>query len=146
MRGGGGGALPSSGTAGRLLPADVTKTPMLSVEGPRSVPSRISVVLVNGTMAGDTPGRECPREDGPRAGKTRTAGVSVGCSDAGLPHVGETLSSFDVAGRFRPVVPAGESSSVGTANPVGPDGPLLQVAPLTTLNHITPLLTTYNHF
>ena len=32
----------SSGTAGRLHPVDVTKTPTLSVEGPRSVPSRIS--------------------------------------------------------------------------------------------------------
>ena len=57
-------ALPSSSTAGRLLPVKVTKAPTLSVEGPRSVPSRISVVLVDGTMAGDTPGQECPREDG----------------------------------------------------------------------------------
>ena len=39
------GALPSSGTAGRLLPAKVTKAPTLSVGGPRSVPSRILVVL-----------------------------------------------------------------------------------------------------
>ena len=60
----GSGALPPSGTAGRLLPVDVTKAPALSVEVPRSVPSRISVVLVDRTMAGDTPGRECPREDG----------------------------------------------------------------------------------
>ena len=122
---GGGGALPSSGTVGRLLPVDVTKTPTLSVEGPRLVPSRILVVLVDETMAGDTPGRECPHEDGfwrPRAGKTRPAGVPVGGGNAGLPRVGETLSFLDVAGRFRPVVPAGESSSVGTANPVGPDG------------------------
>ena len=105
-----GGALPSSGAARRLLPVDVTKTPTLSVGGTRSVP----VVLVDGTMAGDTPGRECPREDGfwrPRAGKTRPAGVSVGGGDAvsvgggdaGLPRVGETLSSLDVAGK----VPAG---------------------------------------
>ena len=39
------------------------------------------MVLVDGTMAEDTPGRECPREDGfwrLRAGKTRLAGVSVG--------------------------------------------------------------------
>ena len=63
-RAGGGGALPPSGTAGRLLPVDITNAPTLSVEGHRSVPSRISVVLVDGTMAGDTPERECPREDG----------------------------------------------------------------------------------
>ena len=34
--------------------------------------------------------------------------MSVGGGDAGLPRVGKTLSSLDVAGRFRPVVPAGE--------------------------------------
>ena len=74
---------PLAGT-NRLL---VTDTPVLSVEGPQSVPSRISIVLVDGTMAGDTPGRECPREDEywrPRAGETRPAGVSVGGGDAGL--------------------------------------------------------------
>ena len=63
-RAGGGGASHPSGTAGRLLPVDVTNAPTLSVEEPPSVPSRVSVVLVDGTMAGDTPGRECPREDG----------------------------------------------------------------------------------
>ena len=30
---------------------------------PQLVPSRVSVVLVEETMAGDTPGRECPGED-----------------------------------------------------------------------------------
>ena len=86
--------MPSSGTAGRLLPVKVTKAPTLSVEGPRSVPSRILVVLVDGTTPVDTPGRECPREDEcwpPRAGETRPAGVSVGGGDAGRPRVGETL-------------------------------------------------------
>ena len=52
---GGGGALPPSGAAGGLLPVDVADAPALSVEGPWSVSSRISVVLVDGTMAGDTP-------------------------------------------------------------------------------------------
>ena len=55
----GGGALPPSVAAGGLLPVDVTDSPTLSVEGPQSVPSRISVVRVDGTIAGDTPGREC---------------------------------------------------------------------------------------
>ena len=49
--------------------------------------SRLSVVLVDETMAGDTPGRECLREDGnwrPRTGETRPAGVSVGGDN--VPH------------------------------------------------------------
>ena len=121
---------------------DVTDTPTLSVEGPRSVPSRISVVLVDGTMAGDTPGWECPREDGnwrPRAGETRPAGVSVGGGDAGLPCAGETLSSPDVAGRSLPVVPAGGSSSVGAANPAGSDGPVVAGGPVGLCGTLSPL-------
>ena len=140
--GGGGGELPPSGTAGRLLPVNVTKTPALSVEGPRSVPSRILLVLFDGTMAGDTPGRECPREDGfwrPRAGETRPAGVSVGGGDGGLPHVGEMLSSPDVAGRSLPVVPAGGSSSVGTANHVGSDDPVVAGGPVGPCETLSPL-------
>ena len=128
--------------AGRLLPVDVTDTPVLSVEGPRSVPSRISMVLVDGTMAGDTPGRECPREDEywrPRAGETRPAGVSVGGGDSGLPHTGETLSSPDVAGRSLPVVPAGGSSSVGAADPAGPDGPVVAGGPVGLCGMLSPL-------
>ena len=53
-RSGGGGIAPFRYCRG-LLPVDFTDTPALSVEGHRSVPSRISVVLVDGTMAGDTP-------------------------------------------------------------------------------------------
>ena len=59
----GGRALPPSVIALGLLPVDVTNAPTLSVEGPQSVPSRISVVWVDGTIAEDTPGREYPRED-----------------------------------------------------------------------------------
>ena len=55
--------MPPSVVAGGLLPVDVTYAPVLSAEGPQSVPSRISVVLVDVTMAGDTPRWECPRED-----------------------------------------------------------------------------------
>ena len=99
MRGGGG--LAPSAVGGRLLPVDVTDAPTLSVGGPRSVPSRISVVLVGGTMAGCTPGRECPREDRdlrPQAGVTRPAGVSVGGGSAGSPRVGGTLASLMLPG------------------------------------------------
>ena len=88
---GGGGGCPLPLLPGGLLPVDVTNAPTLSVEGPPSVPSRISVVLVDGTMAGDAPGRECPREDRdlrPRAGVTRPAGVYVGGGNAGPPRAG----------------------------------------------------------
>ena len=95
-------------------------------------------------MARDTPGRECPREDGnwrPRAGETRPAGVSVGGGDAGLPRAGETLSSPDVAGRSLPVVPAGGSSSVGAANPAGSDsdGPLVAGGLVGQCGRLSPL-------
>ena len=133
--------MPPPGITGRLLPVDVTKTPTLSVEGPQSVPSQISVVLVDGTMAGDTPGWECLREDGfwrPQAGETRPACVSVGGGDDGLPRVGETLSSPDVAGRSLPVVPAGGSFSVGTANPVGSDGPVVAGGPIGPCETLSP--------
>ena len=46
------GAPPVAAGGGGLLPVDVTNTPALSVEGPRSVPSRSLVVLVDGTVAG----------------------------------------------------------------------------------------------
>ena len=119
--------------AGGLLPVDVTNAPTFSVKGPRSVPSRIPVVLVDGTMAGDALGRECPREDRdlrPRAGVTRPVGVSVGGGNAGPLHAGGTLSSLDVAGRLLPVVPAGGSFSVGVANAAGPDGPVVAGGPV----------------
>ena len=70
--------------------------------------------------------------------------MSVGGGDAGLPRVGEMLSSLDVAGKLLPVVPAGGgggSSSVGAANPAGPDGPVVAGGPvgpcgkLSTLSH-----------
>ena len=94
-------------------------------------------------MAGDTPGRECPREDEywrPRAGETRPAGVSVGGGDAGLPRTGEMLSSPDVAGRSLPVVPAGGSSSVGAVDPAGPDGPVVAGGPVGPCGMLSPLV------
>ena len=98
---GGGGELPPSGAAGGLPPVDVTDAPALSVEGPRSVPSRIWVVLVDGTMAGDTPGREHGNWR-PLAGETRLMlpggsmgpwlgtlqDVSTGIGDRGLARRG----------------------------------------------------------
>ena len=125
---GGGEALPPSVVSGGLLPVDVTDAPALSVEGSQSVPSRISVVRVDGTIAADIPVRECPREDRewrPRAGVTRPAGVSVGGGGTGSLRGGGTLSSLDVAGSLLLVVPAGGSLSGGAVNPAGPDGPVV---------------------
>ena len=62
---------------------EVTDAPELSVGGPPSVPSRISVVLVEEAKAG------------------------------GTPRLRGTLSSSDIAGRLLPVVPAGISFPVG---------------------------------
>ena len=89
-------------------------------------------MLVDGTMPGDTPGPECPREDWdwrPRAGVTRPAGVSVGGGGVGSLHGGGMLPSLDVAGRLLPVVPAGGSHPVGATNPAGPDGPVVAGGP-----------------
>ena len=69
------------------------------------------MVFVDETMAGDTPGRECPREDEywrPRAGETRPAGVSVGGGDAGLPRVRKRCPPLMLPGglsRWCPGVP-----------------------------------------
>ena len=42
---------------------EVTNAPQLSSGGPPSVPSRISVVLVDEAKAGGAPRLECPRDD-----------------------------------------------------------------------------------
>ena len=129
--GGGGGRCPLA--LFRFLVVDVTKTPTLSVEGPRSVLSWISVVLVDGTMAGDTPGRECR--------------VRMGFGDSGLARRGQPVCLWVVAmqdcrvlGRHCPPLmlpegsgrwcPLGGSSSVGTANPVGSDDPVVAGNPI----------------
>ena len=135
--GGGGLALPLLPGGGGLLPGDVADAPTLSVEGPQSVPSRISVVRVDGTIAEDTPGGECPHEDRdwrPRAGVTRPAGVSVGGGGAVSLHEGGTLPSLDVAGSLLPAVPAGGSPPQGAR--------LLQVAPMAHVRRCLQFVTT----
>ena len=130
--GGGGGVAPFRYCQG-LLPVDVTDAPALSVEGPRSVPSRILVVLVDGTMAGDTPGRECPSEDRnwrPRAGETRSAGMSVGGGDAGLPRAGKRCPPLMLPGGPFRWCPLGGSPQWVLRNLLAQMAQLLQVAPL----------------
>ena len=103
--------------------------PALSVEGHQSVPSRIAVVRVDGTIAGDTPGRECPRDE---RDWRPPAGVSVdGGGAESLSGGGGALPSPDVAGSLLLVVPARGSPLVGAVNPAGPDGP---VGPCETLS------------
>ena len=100
------------------------------------------MVLVDGTMAGDTPGQESPCEDGfwrPLAGETRPAGVSVGGGDDGLPRVGEMLSSLMLPGGPFRWCPLGGSSSVGTANPVGSDGQVVTGGSVGSCETLSPL-------
>ena len=119
------GTLSSSDVAGRLLPVGVADAPALSGGGPQSVPSRISVVLVDGTRAGGTPRRECSREDlRPLAGVTRPAGVTV-CDD-GIGCCREAPSGRAYWGScpVGPMYPAGPDGPIIAGGPVGPGGTL----------------------
>ena len=51
------------GTVSDAVPVDVTVVPVLPVEGPQSVPLQVAVVRVDGTIAGDTSGRNYPRDE-----------------------------------------------------------------------------------
>ena len=139
--------MPPSIVARGLLPVDVTDAPTLSVEGPRSVPSRILVVLVDGTMTGDTPGRECPREDRdlrPHAGVTKPAGVSVEDGTVLGPLEHSVLDHAGPAGQHVAVGPVGplRTLSPSDCHPAGPAGPYVAggpVGPDGTLEVLEPL-------
>ena len=60
----------------------------------------------------------------PRAGEARPAWCVCGCGDAGLPR-------------------AGRSSSVGAANPTGPDGPVVAGGPVGPCGTFSPLFMTF---
>ena len=102
---------------------EVTNSPELSIGEPQSVPSRISVLLVEEAKAGGTPRLGCPRVDQDirlLAGVAKPASVTI-CEDShGSPCVEGTLSSSDLAGRILPVVPAGIPFPVGPVDPAGP--------------------------
>ena len=90
-----------------MMNIEVTGSPALSVGEPPSVPSRISVVLVEEANSGETPRLECPHEDKDirlLAGEAKPASVTVCEDDLGSPCVGGTLSSADMAGGLLPVV------------------------------------------
>ena len=124
-----------------VMDIEVTNAPELSVGGPPSVPSRISVVLVEEANAGGTPRLVCPREDQDLrllAGVAKPASVSV-CEDSlGSPCVGGTLSSSDIAGRLLPVVPAGISFPVGPVDPAGSDGLYVAGGPVGPYGTLSP--------
>ena len=73
----------------RMRSNDVSDTPELSGGG-GGVSSRVSVVLVEETMAGDTPGRECPGKDhemSPLAGTKKPSSGTVSDDDSRSPCV-----------------------------------------------------------
>ena len=120
---------------------EVTNAPELSSGGPPSVPSLISVVLVEEAKAGGTPRRECPRDDHDiqsLAGVAKPASVTVYDDSLGSPCVGGMLSSSDIAGRLLPVVPVGMSFPVGPMDPAGPDGPFVAGGPAGPFGTMSP--------
>ena len=111
--------------------------------GPQSVPSRNSVVLVDGTKAGGTPGWECPREDQdlrPLAGVTRPAGVCVCGGNDGSPCVRGTFSTLDVAGRLLSAVPTAPPPPPPSWSyePCWPDGPVVAEGPIGPFGALPP--------
>ena len=122
----------------RLL---VTNAPQLSSGGPPSVPSRISVVLVEEAKAGGTPRLDCPSDDQDirlLAGVAKPASVTFYDDILGSPCVGGTLSSSNIARRLLPVVHAMISFPVGPT--LAQMARLLQVARLAHLGrcpHLT---------
>ena len=132
-----GGTLSSSD----ITDVEVTNAPELSSGGPPSVPSRISVVLVEEAKAGGTPRLECPRDDQDiwlLARVAKPASMTVYDDSLGSPCVGGTLSSSDIAGRLLPVVPAGISFPVGPTYPADPDGPFFAGGPVGPFGTISP--------
>ena len=98
---------------------DVMNSPEESVVEPQSVPSWISVVLVEEAKVGGAQTMQCPCVDQDLrllAGVAKPASMTV-CEDSHeSPSVEGTLSSPDLAGKLFPVVPAGIPLPVG---PVG---------------------------
>ena len=98
-----GGGAPTLAAPRRMMDIDVTNAPELSEGGggPQSVPSRISVVLVEEAKAGGTPRRECLCDDQDirsLAGVAKPASITVYDDSLGSPCIGGTLSSSDMAG------------------------------------------------
>ena len=116
---------------------EVMNWPELSVVEPESVPSRISVVLVEEAKVGGTQCSGCPRVDQDLrllARVAKPASMTV-CEDSYIsPCVEGTLSSSDLAGIPFAVGPVGHIGPCGTLSPsdfksVGLDGPYGTLSP-----------------
>ena len=118
-----------------MMDIEVTNSPVLSVGEPPSVPSRISVVLVEEAKAGGIPRLGCPHVDQDirlLAGVAKPANVTVGGDSHGSPCVGGTLSSSNITRRLLPVVPA------GITFPAGPDGLYVAGGPVGPFGTLSP--------
>ena len=114
---------------------DVLNSPDVSVVEPQSVPTRISVVLVEEAKSGGAHRVGCSLVD---QDLRLLAGMVTVCEDSHLsPSAEETLSSPDLAGKLFPVVPAGIPLPAGHVGPVGPCG-MISPYDLTSLGLVGP--------
>ena len=112
----------------------------MSVVEPQSVPTRISVVLVEEAKSGSAHRVECSRVDQDLrllAGMAKPASVTVYEDSHLSPSAGETMSSPDLAGKLFPVVPAGIPLPVGNVGPVDQCG-MTSPSDLTSLGLVGP--------
>ena len=104
------------GATGSLLPVKFPGAPVLLADGPQLGSWQVAVVRDDETHAGDASRQECPLAE---QNRQRPICVSELHGGAGLPCMGEMLTSPEVTGNVRPVVPAGGSPLAGEVNPAG---------------------------
>ena len=123
----GGGVSSLPGATGSLLPVKFPAAPVLLADGPQLGSWQVAVMRIDETPAGDASGREYPRAE---QNQQQPIDISELHDGPGLPCMGEMLTSPDVAGNVRPVMPAGGSPLAGVVNPAGPDGPVVASGPV----------------
>ena len=101
--------------------------PVLLADGPQLGSWQVAVVRVDETPAVDTSGWEYPLT---KQNRQQPIAISELHDGPGLPCMGEMLTSPDVAGNVRPVMPAGGSPPADVMNPAGPDGPVVAGDPV----------------
>ena len=98
----GGGVQSLPGPSGNRLPVMFPTAPVLPANGPQLGSSRVAVVRVDETPAGDASGPECPRAE---------------------QNWQRPIDLSEVAENVCPALPAGGSPLAGLVNSVGPVGP-----------------------